>query len=53
MPLRLRTTAGEFAFLSTTMVFGTALDLTLAELAIEALFPADAATAKALRGGIG
>jgi hypothetical protein len=30
-------------------VFGTPLDLTLAELAIEAFFPADAATARALR----
>jgi transcriptional regulator with XRE-family HTH domain len=53
VPLRLRTAAGELAFLSTTMVFGTALDLTLAELAIEAFFPADAATAMALRAGAG
>jgi hypothetical protein len=29
--------------------FGTALDITLAELAIEQFFPADAATAEALQ----
>lgn len=46
--LRLHTAVGELAFISTTTVFGTALDLTLAELAIEAFFPADAATARAL-----
>ena len=28
------------------MVFGTAVDVTLSELAIEAFFPADAATAR-------
>lgn len=49
VPLRLRTPAGELSFLSTTMVFGTAVDITLAELAIEAFFPADAATDQALR----
>jgi non-heme chloroperoxidase len=38
-------------FLSTTTVFGTAIDITLSELAIEAFFPADAATADALRDG--
>ncbi len=40
------------SFFSTTTVFGTPVDVTLAELALEAFFPADAATAKALRGGI-
>jgi hypothetical protein len=30
-------------------VFGTPLDITLSELALESLFPADAATADALR----
>jgi len=34
---------------STLATFGTALDITLAELSIEAFFPADAATAEALR----
>ncbi len=49
VPLELRTSLGELAFISTTTVFGTPLDLTLAELAIEAFFPADAATAAALQ----
>jgi len=50
--LRLRGPAGaELAFFSTIATFGTAVDITLAELAIEAFFPADGATAAALRGG--
>ncbi len=48
VPLRLRTEQGVLAFLSTTMVFGTPVDVTLSELAIEAFFPSDAATATAL-----
>jgi len=36
-------------FISTTTVFGTPVEVTLAELAIEAFFPANAATAEALR----
>ena len=38
----------ELAFVSTVTTFGTALDVTVAELSIEAFFPADAATARAL-----
>ena len=49
VPLRLRTAAGELAFFSTVATFGTAVDITVAELAIESFFPADAATAEALR----
>jgi transcriptional regulator with XRE-family HTH domain len=50
VPLRLRTPAGaELAFFSTVATFGTAVDVTLAELSIESFFPADAATAEALR----
>jgi transcriptional regulator with XRE-family HTH domain len=49
VPLRLRTDAGTLTFLSTTTVFGTPMDVTLAELAIETFFPADAATAETLR----
>lgn len=37
-------------FFSTTTVFGTPLDITLSELALESFFPADDATAKFLRG---
>ena len=44
-PLRLRVGDRELAFLSTISTFGTAVDVTLAELAIESFFPADAATA--------
>jgi transcriptional regulator with XRE-family HTH domain len=49
MPLRIRTDDGVLSFLYTTTIFGTPVDVTLAELAIEAFFPADQATADALR----
>ncbi len=49
VPLRLRTEAGELSFLSTVATFGTAIDVTVAELSIEAFLPADEATATALR----
>jgi len=49
VPLRLATHQGILSFISTTTVFGTPLDITLSELALEAFFPADAATADALR----
>jgi transcriptional regulator with XRE-family HTH domain len=49
VPMRLRTERGTLSLLSTTMVFGTAVDVTLAEMAIEAFFPADAATAELLQ----
>jgi transcriptional regulator with XRE-family HTH domain len=47
VPLRLRTKHGILNFISTTTVFGTPRDVTLAELALETLLPADAATAQA------
>jgi transcriptional regulator with XRE-family HTH domain len=53
IPLRLRTPHGELAFITTIATFGTALDVTLAELAIEAFLPADAATASALFAAYG
>ena len=49
VPFRLVTDAGTLAFFSTTTVFGTPIDITLSELAVEAFYPADAATADALR----
>jgi transcriptional regulator with XRE-family HTH domain len=49
VPLRLISDAGVLSFFTTTTVFGTPLDVTVAELAIEAFFPADAATGDALR----
>jgi len=48
MPLVLASPGGDLRFVSTITTFGTALDLTAAELSIEAFLPADAATAKAL-----
>jgi len=40
-PMRVATRFGTLSFLSTVTVFGTASDITLAELALEMLFPAD------------
>jgi hypothetical protein len=48
VPLRLRHGVGELMLFSTVTTFGTALDITLGELAIEAFYPADEATAEAL-----
>lgn len=53
VPLRLRTPLGLLTLLSTSMVFGTPLDVTLAELAIEVFLSADAATAKLLERASG
>jgi len=49
VPFQLISDSGIRSFLSTTTIFGTPVDVTLAELALEAFFPADAAIAKALR----
>jgi transcriptional regulator with XRE-family HTH domain len=50
VPLQVRTEAlGLLSFFSTTTVFGTPLDITLSELALETFLPADAHTAEALR----
>jgi transcriptional regulator with XRE-family HTH domain len=49
VPMRLRTDAGVLDLFSTTTVFGTPVDITLSELAIESFFPANSATADALR----
>lgn len=48
MPLRLAAGDKVLSFLSTTTVFGTPVDITLSELALESFFPADATTAEAL-----
>jgi transcriptional regulator with XRE-family HTH domain len=48
LPLRLRDGDSELAFLSTISTFGTPLDITLAELSIEAFYPANALTATRL-----
>jgi transcriptional regulator with XRE-family HTH domain len=50
VPVRIRRTDGaELRLFSTVATFGTALDITLAELAIESFFPADEGTAALLR----
>ena len=53
LPLRLRADDRELAFFSTVSTFGTPVDITLAELVIEAFYPANAATATYLLEGIG
>ena len=52
VPLVVDSALGLLSFISTTTVFGTPVDVTLAELALESFFPADAATAAALRGAV-
>src|SRR3546814_18130163 len=50
LPMDFTTVDGdELSFFSTLATFGTALDLTVAELSIEAFFPADAHTREALQ----
>ena len=49
VPLELLTNAGVLSLISTTTVFGTSVDITLSELALESFFPADDRTAERLR----
>ncbi|GAA4019332.1 helix-turn-helix transcriptional regulator [Allokutzneria multivorans] len=49
VPLRIRYEDVELSLLSTVSTFGTALDITVAELSVESFFPADAVTAEFLR----
>ena len=49
VPMKLRTDAGVLSMFSTTTVFGTAVEVTLSELVLEAFYPADEPTAEALR----
>ncbi|MGP1353919.1 MAG: helix-turn-helix domain-containing protein [Parasphingopyxis sp.] len=48
VPLILDTTVGRLSFIGTITIFGTPVDITLSELAIEAFFPADEKTAEIL-----
>ncbi len=50
MPFQFHTPYGVLQLVSTTTVFGSPVDITLQELAMETFFPADEATATALRG---
>ena len=49
IPLELKAGDCILSFFSTTTVFGTPVEITVSELAIESFFPADAATAEAMR----
>jgi hypothetical protein len=53
VPLRLRppTSDGEWRLLTTLAHFGTATNVTIAELTLEAFLPADDATLRGLRRG--
>jgi len=52
VPLVLRVADQQLTFFSTIATFGTALDVTLAELAIESFFPADEVTAATLHAAL-
>jgi transcriptional regulator with XRE-family HTH domain len=49
VPLQLATESGVLSFISTTTVFGTPVDVTVSEIALECFFPADESTAAFLR----
>lgn len=49
IPLHLTTREGELSFISTVTIFGTPIDVTVSELAIETFFPADEKTARILQ----
>jgi transcriptional regulator with XRE-family HTH domain len=49
LPFRMRFGDEVLSFISTTMIFGTPVDITLSELALETFFPADDLTAERMR----
>lgn len=49
IPLKLRLDGDVLSFMSATMIFGTPVDVTLSELALETFFPADEFTAERMR----
>ncbi|MCZ8218608.1 MAG: helix-turn-helix transcriptional regulator [Acidovorax sp.] len=49
MPFCFESVHGMLSLISTTTIFGTPVDVTLQELAVESFFPADEFTAQALR----
>ena len=53
LPLRYTRGGQELALFSISAAVATATDVTVAELVVESFYPADAATAMALRGGPG
>ncbi|MEU1184281.1 helix-turn-helix transcriptional regulator [Streptomyces sp. NPDC005820] len=53
VPLRLESSYGELSLMTTVTTFATAVDVTLAELKLEAFLPSDPATAAALAKAAG
>src|ERR1700685_4629349 len=49
IPFKMRLGGDVLSFFSTTMIFGTPVDITLSELAVETFFPADDFTADRMR----
>jgi hypothetical protein len=49
IPFKVRFGGDVLSFMSATMIFGTPVDITLSELAIETFFPADEFTAERMR----
>ena len=49
IPFKMRLNGEVLSFISTTMIFGTPVDITLSELALETFFPADDLTAERMR----
>src|SRR6201992_589107 len=49
IPVKMRLDGDTLSFFSTTMIFGTPVDITLSELALETFFPADDLTAERMR----
>ncbi|MFF7143188.1 helix-turn-helix domain-containing protein [Streptomyces nodosus] len=53
VPLHLESSYGDLRLMTTVTTFATAVDVTLAELKLEAFLPVDMATAEALSAGAG
>ena len=49
IPFKIQTEVGLMSFFSTTTIFGTPVDVTLSELALELFFPADDETVAAVQ----
>jgi hypothetical protein len=49
IPVQVKTRLGVLSFLSATIVFGSPADVTLEEIALETLYPADSITDQAVR----
>jgi len=53
VPLRIASSAGDLNLITTVATFGTALDVTVADLSIESFYPADAPTRQRLLDAAG